>query len=418
MKKRFFLLAIPFLCSSAYAGYAQLAVPAFSNTATGYAYKSAANDVWSAVKTVRTSATLNVAGKAVTMPVQMRLAANAPRVAAAFGFTPAGIALITAAGVGSALYNYYLSGGFELDGNVWKKRPLDGFDTFYSTGELPGQLFISPASGGAAVAASYNSQISGYSFSIQSCDSSSCVLKRIQQNNGAEGFSIITFEPVQVPRVGQPLPVTQPEFEDGAQPIPDGVPQALPIPLPVEQPIINPSDDPEPLPQPLRVPTGEPVPVPDSSPPAWRSPVTDVVPAPTAQSPLQVELQPKEITTTGTKPSTEIVPVPVTPPVDEVATPKENPGLCDLFPSILACADIGEPPAPDPLKTRNFDVSIVSQAFSMGGGCPAPLPFTVLGHQYAISYNPICDQMLVLRFIFIALGGFIAAFILADSFRV
>jgi hypothetical protein len=133
---------------------------------------------------------------------------------------------------------------------------------------------------------------------------------------------------------------------------------------------------------------------------------------------LQVELQPKEITTTGTKPSTEIVPVPVTPPVDEVATPKENPGLCDLFPSILACADMGEPPAPDPLKTRNFDVSIVSQAFSMGGGCPAPLPFTVLGHQYAISYTPLCDQMFVLRFIFIALGGFIAAFILADSFRV
>lgn len=92
--------------------------------------------------------------------------------------------------------------------------------------------------------------------------------------------------------------------------------------------------------------------------------------------------------------------------------------LCQLHPEILACSKLGDLPAPDPLVKNSTAVTVVATAFAGGGGCPSALPFTVYGHSYAMSYQPLCDKLVILKFIFMALAGVAAAYILADSFRV
>jgi Neisseria meningitidis TspB protein len=91
---------------------------------------------------------------------------------------------------------------------------------------------------------------------------------------------------------------------------------------------------------------------------------------------------------------------------------------CDTHPNSVGCVDIGSIPASDILKKSSNAVSVTAQAFAAGGACPSPLSFAVVGRSYAISYQPLCDRMALLRTLFLALAGVVAAFVLADSFRV
>lgn len=91
---------------------------------------------------------------------------------------------------------------------------------------------------------------------------------------------------------------------------------------------------------------------------------------------------------------------------------------CVLNPNSLMCSSMGVVPVSDALSKTTKAVSVVSQTFASGGSCPSPLPFSVAGHSYSVSYQPLCDRLYILRVLFIALGGFLAAFILADSFKV
>ena len=110
-------------------------------------------------------------------------------------------------------------------------------------------------------------------------------------------------------------------------------------------------------------------------------------------------------------------------PVDSVIDPnakKPDPKTdCEKFPDNLACVKVGEAPTPDVFSKAEKAVSIVAQTFAGGSGsCPAPIAFVVFGKSYAISYQPLCDQFALLKYLTMVLGGMIAAFILADSFRV
>jgi len=92
---------------------------------------------------------------------------------------------------------------------------------------------------------------------------------------------------------------------------------------------------------------------------------------------------------------------------------KSQPGLCDQYPNIAACQIAGsgddgndqedycvqhpESPACLPvgslsdetLPTATKDLSIISE-LSATGTCPADIPLSILGYEYAISWQPVC----------------------------
>src|SRR5215208_2601038 len=85
-------------CNNADAGYANASPPpGWAAAAPGSeraTYRAAANELWTSTNTVRTTATLNVGGRAVTMPAGFRMAANAGRYAGRFAFGPLGAAAL------------------------------------------------------------------------------------------------------------------------------------------------------------------------------------------------------------------------------------------------------------------------------------------------------------------------------------
>jgi len=104
----------------------------------------------------------------------------------------------------------------------------------------------------------------------------------------------------------------------------------------------------------------------------------------------------------------------------ETATPEAAPtkSQCETNPSSAGCADLGTAPTPDTMKKTTQAVAVSTVSFSSGGACPSPLTFSVIGQSYGVSYQPLCDQMFILRALFLAMAGVLAAYILADSFKV
>jgi len=97
---------------------------------------------------------------------------------------------------------------------------------------------------------------------------------------------------------------------------------------------------------------------------------------------------------------------------------EEQPTDCDKYPDSAGCADLGTAPTADTLNKTTQAVSVGTVSFASGGSCPAPLTFSVIGQSYGVSYQPLCDQMFILRALFLAMAGVLAAYILADSFKV
>lgn len=90
---------------------------------------------------------------------------------------------------------------------------------------------------------------------------------------------------------------------------------------------------------------------------------------------------------------------------------------CDKFPSSVGCTDLGNPTS-DVLNKKTQAVTVVAATFASSSGCPAPLTFTVATRPYSFSYQPLCDRLALLKVLFLAIAGVLAAYILADSFRV
>lgn len=394
----------------AYAGYAQLSPPAgwSKGTSGSSVYRAAANDAVFK-NTVRTTASMSVGGRAVTMPASMRFAANAPRVAAVFGFTPAGIAVIVAAGVGSVLYNYYKSGGFELEDGKWVKKEVHAgtVKQFSFNGE-------SWASSVEEAALQLNGVlIDGLKMKFVSADGTYAKFDLLAPNDDKAGVVYRTAieRVLDIPAEDKRV-ATQKEFEDSiaALPLPDALPQALPIPLPVEKPILNPSADPEPKPQPLRVPQGEPQPVPNTSPEQYKTPVVDIVPSPTVDDPWRVDLQPKDVI------KNDSTPIPEGPP-DVSAKPEDKtPGLCDMYPDILACAKLElDTPDSDQVREKEIDITLNPDGGWGGGAGSCPAPRHLKGANVDFDLKGVCDALGMLRPIILAFAWLAAAGILVGA---
>ncbi len=95
----------------------------------------------------------------------------------------------------------------------------------------------------------------------------------------------------------------------------------------------------------------------------------------------------------------------------------EDTDLCKLHPEIIACQKFGEPPEPEKLskKVHNFDLKNLPFA---EGQCPEPVRFEAFGVMHQLSYDPACGIFAMLKPLVLLGATLIAAWIIADGFRV
>jgi hypothetical protein len=92
---------------------------------------------------------------------------------------------------------------------------------------------------------------------------------------------------------------------------------------------------------------------------------------------------------------------------------------CDKNPDAAGCIKLGDTPSTsDELPRKNFDLTVTPVAFADNAACPQPVSFTFMGQTHQFGYQPICDQLVSVKALILVLAGFMAAFIIADGFRV
>lgn len=93
----------------------------------------------------------------------------------------------------------------------------------------------------------------------------------------------------------------------------------------------------------------------------------------------------------------------------------ETPGLCDLYPDISACQELGEPDEFElEEEERSFDWE---SELSATGSCPSPLSFNVRGQAFEFSYEPACTFAGFIRPIIIGLAWLSAGIFLFSTVR-
>lgn len=436
-----------FLVSISHAGYAQLSPPSFwSPTPVGgsvgtFNVGAAANDAIISNGAVRTNAALNVGGRAIQVPVSMRLAANASKISAA------AIYLNPYLRTASAIASWLAAAGivYSVADNVWQR--------VYSKDEhlIPGYTFV----GG------FGRQRNDYSLAVQDAKEvvtsnrpswtytfSDVALTPADYAKGSVDIPYITIEPGGVPAHGSvSVSIIKAKCPDGwtstpagclspasevrkineesefsslldSSPMPSGVPVEVPVHLPVEVPQINPQPDPSPF----FVPTGDPVPNPSFDPAKAPSPQnapqiqpgTRVKPANDPLDPWRVDVAPVDKPVLDPNADPDRNPDFGSKPNGE--TPSKNPeqsDLCDKHPDILACATSGDN-QDEPIKEKRIDIDL-SPDSGWGAGsaaCPAPKVINPQGRQILIPYDLFCTYSQGMRPIILAMAWLSAAFIL------
>lgn len=127
------------------------------------------------------------------------------------------------------------------------------------------------------------------------------------------------------------------------------------------------------------------------------------------------------VTTVVTNNVTKNVPLlPTVTKTDLNKRPDPSPAVdpCEKNPTRVGCLDVGTAPMSDPMVKKKTDVTITAIAFTSSSSCPVPLGFTVIGHNYNVSYQPLCDRLAVLKYLFLAMAAFVASWVLASLFKV
>lgn len=99
------------------------------------------------------------------------------------------------------------------------------------------------------------------------------------------------------------------------------------------------------------------------------------------------------------------------------ATTVNVPDYCATNPTRAGCAELGTPTPSGPVANTPFDLTVVPTAFQSSTSCPSGPAFSAFGHQYSLSYEPICTGMAAVRPVIVFMGAAMAAWVLADSFR-
>lgn len=455
-----FVLA--FSAPAAFAGFAELAPPSGwvggSSGGGTFQFGPATNAaVYSAngANTVRTTASLSVAGRQVVVPAAMRFAANAPLLAARGLFANPYLAAASLGLVGIQWWLSQSSVKWDDSQQKWVQEQSFGWPIGtgleYETAYSRASDVYKPTKEAACqqMAVTANALVVGGGYAYQAVSGSTCILSRngaqnsyssnIDQRTG--GCPVGTWVNPQgqcMVSGTQNVPLTPEQFETiiPGVPMPARVPTELPVPLPVEQPVINPDPYPTGNPAPLLVPTGNPVWDPVSQ--TWKQPAIRVVPSPYALSPWRVDLQPIDVNKTTNDPvldpkgdpfnpnatpstpmttptPTQSVTTVVNPngqPSGSTSTDKPTPQLCEAYPDILACQKL-DTPSVDNLPTRDVSVSVTPDGGwgNASATCPAPRVIHPAGREVQIPYDMFCQYMTGLRPIIIAMAWLAAAFI-------
>lgn len=441
------LAALGIAASSANAGYAQLAPPAgFGGTPGAWTIASSANDaIFDRVIHQPNALKVPVPGTATTMPASYRLAANAPRIAAAAIFLHPGVR----AAVGIATWLGVAKVIWDATSGTWRQiaDQTDPSGYQYQATYWGWESGWKASKQAACQALLGKSDISGgYTYTVTSAsvdEYGNCALKirathptnPTTNETTSVGIARRQTEGEQCPTGWTSSPagclspaLTQPQMVEllnpanqPGWPMPNTVPKELPpgTPLPVEQPVINPAPGPNPTPRPLFVPTGDPVPNPNYSPQQYPTPENApylqpgvrVVPSPTVNDPWRVDLQPLN------RPTQE----PYSPPgpvSDESPNPGDKPktdeeqSLCEKHPDVVACQKLGTAPEAKPVPNEDRQLSIQPDTgWGEGSGsCPAPKTVQVHGFQLSMPFGLLCDFAAGIRPVVIGLAWLAAAF--------
>lgn len=418
----------------AHAGYAQLKPPTgwvsgggvggSFNGAVGAASNSA---TLAANGNVLTNASLNVGGRAVTVPASMRFAANAGRFAANFivanPYVRVGLTIASWLAIGKLVYD-------ETDG-LWKRITetqqdateydyvIDDVHANNSSSACNAWVASLVAIDGIPRESNANSTETRCCFSGAYWSNYCSAIQRVQMC--PTGSVYVDGKCMVKGSTLTPLTPDQAADELGKIPMPDGVPLEVPAPLPIELPQT----------QPVFVPTGNPVQNPNYNPNAepspqnkpWLQPAVRVVPAPTPENPWQVDLQPVDRPVDSGEPSpdpkVEPLPDPDSPP--DPNQPKdeqkeETPDFCAQHPEALACAELDTPPDTDlPTSEKSISVTPDSGWGADNATCPQPRVLHVQGQEILIPYDLFCMYMQGLRPIILAMAWLSAAFILVGA---
>ena len=397
------LLVVAF---GSHAGYAQVTPPAAvagATVKTGTAGLSWINNA------VRFNGSLNIGGRAITVPAAMRFAANAPRIiASAIVLNPY---IRTAVTVASLLQIAKVE--WDEANQTWvKKEVIPGGTIFYSGDRAITFPHTDPWSACLQYAnlnwgyVFFGSKVIQYGFNQMACwDDNHGVWYYIPEK------SIATAQE-------EKYPLTNEEAENLIYPLPfpNDLPNDLPpgIAIPVEPtPIINPVPDPQvnPVTRPLREPLGEPVPVPNTDPQQWKTPVIDVVAAPLPDQPWRVDIQPRDIVKNDPSPITD--PQVVNQEPSGQTQQEKTPGLCDMYPDILACQKPNlDTPTIDQIQTKDAVITITPDSGwgADNAACPAPRHLSAANSNF--EFDLLCQFMTGIRPVIIAIAWLSAAMIL------
>lgn len=116
-------------------------------------------------------------------------------------------------------------------------------------------------------------------------------------------------------------------------------------------------------------------------------------------------------TSVSEAPGATLPPANTAPPEVKVTDP------CIANPDRFGCMKAGEPLTSTPLSSKSIPFSITHAAFS-SGSCPAPVQLSFLGRSHSFSYDGLCNALVTLKFVFMLIASYIAARIVADSFKV
>ncbi|MBN9626045.1 virulence factor TspB C-terminal domain-related protein [Acidovorax sp.] len=425
--------ALGVFAASANAGYAQLAPPPGW---TPGQYVPAANDAsYGRIIFSPNGPTTTVGGQSVRMPAAYRLAANAPRIAAAAIYAHPYVR------TGVAIAGWLIAAKLVWDeaSKSWKSIAPDA-NSYVSDGSRylawPGASTYHYSLDAACTArAAYMSNASvTYSLSSTSNGYQCNLTYRMSDGRtgnytvGVEKFASSTcpagwyVTPAGCVQTPPPKQVSQQEFEDALapKPMPEKVPQELPqpTPLPIEQPSpwINPEPGSNPSHRPRFVPTGDPVPNPNYDPNAppseqnqpWVQPGIRIVPSPTIAEPWRVDVQP----VSRPKPTPDPATDPENEPGDKPSDQEEQPDLCEKYPDIVACKTLGGPVEAKPVPNENKDMTITPDSgWGQGpGACPAPKSVTVHGFTLQMPFDLLCQFANGIRPVVIGLAWLAAAF--------
>lgn len=386
----------------AYAGYALPAPPqGFSTTAQGFMYKAPAG-VAAANGAFQTGVSVNVAGKAVTMPAAMRFAANAGQ------FAAQAVRLNPYLAVG-AVAVYLATVGIEYVDGDWVREslsrvvlsaPLASFSgTRYSTGWVAPQHASVRQSALDSTIANYESQGLYIAAINTQVDSSGAWLDNVTLyfcSTTQVYFSggCVTGNPV----VSEPVPNSDWDSVGVADwPFEALEPVSREFPLPVLQPELSPIV--EPISSPYIDPiTGQP----------WRD-VVRITPAPTPEAPFRVRVDPYREPMTSADP--DAVPVDQTQPgaPGNQAVPEDQQSICKEFPNISACQELGNPGEFDLLEQEAAIPTITPESIGGGGGsCPADKQVVLHGGAISFSWSMMCSFATGIRPVVLAMAWLIA----------